>query len=178
VQSQFKKDGFSVTQYGGDGADGIDLVVTVRGSKDVVQCKRWKADVGPAVVREFYGAMIHAGARHGFIVTTARFTAAASSWVKNKPITLIDGQKLLSWLRDDFDSAKAASTYTFNPYVELEIPQNATEAQIKAAYREMMTKYHPDRAAHLAPEIQELAKRKAQAINRAHDMLKPARRLK
>jgi DnaJ-domain-containing protein 1 len=34
-----------------------------------------------------------------------------------------------------------------------------------------MSNYHPDKVAHLGMELQELAKRKAQAINRAYSQL-------
>jgi restriction system protein len=175
VQSLFQKDGYTVKRCGGAGDDGLDLVLTIGDSRDVVQCKRWKGDVGPAVVREFYGAMIHAGARHGFIVTTARFTAAARVWSQNKPIALIDGQALLAWVSGARKSALDRDSRTeFDPYAELGIPRNATEAEVKAAYRSTIAKYHPDRVAHLAPEIQDFATRKAKALNRAYEALKQA----
>jgi curved DNA-binding protein CbpA len=55
------------------------------------------------------------------------------------------------------------------------VARDATEPQVKAAYRSLMGQYHADRVSHLAPEIQGFAKRKAQAINRAYDNLKRAR---
>ena len=52
----------------------------------------------------------------------------------------------------------------------------ATQEEIKAAYREMMSKYHPDKVAHLGEEFQEIAKAKTKAINQAYETLKVAGR--
>ena len=48
----------------------------------------------------------------------------------------------------------------------------ATQEEIKAAYREMISKYHPDKVAHLGEEFQEIAKARAKAINQAYETLK------
>jgi len=98
VASLFKRDGYQVKACGGACDDGIDLVLGLGQTIDVVQCKRWRADIGSAVVRDFYGALMHAGARHGFVITTASFTDAARKFAANKPITLIDGNRLLGWI--------------------------------------------------------------------------------
>jgi hypothetical protein len=41
--------------------------------------------------------MIHAGATHAFLITTAGFTTEARRWAIGKPITLIDGPQLVKW---------------------------------------------------------------------------------
>ncbi len=46
IASQFRKDGYTVRQCGGSGDEGIDLVLEIAAEKDVVQCKRWKSDIG------------------------------------------------------------------------------------------------------------------------------------
>jgi restriction endonuclease Mrr len=102
VQSLFIRDGYTVIRRGRSGDEGIDLVIVAGTDRDVVQCKRWKSVVGPAVVREFYGALHHEHARHGYIVTTARFSDAARRWISTKPITLIDGYRLIQWLEGRF----------------------------------------------------------------------------
>jgi len=176
IESLFVRDGYLVFRREGTGNESIDLVLDISDVCDVVQCKRWSGDVGPTIVREFYGAMSHLTARHGFIVTTAQFTAAARAWVQNKRITLIDGTMLLNWLQGSFDAAKEASSeQRFDAYAELELSENATDAEVKTAYRRLMTQYHPDRVGGLGPEIQEFAKRKAQAINRAYSLVRRER---
>lgn len=175
VQWLYVRDGYGVSRVGAAADEGIDFVLTSGDARDVVRCSRAGGTVDAAAVRELYGAMLHVRARHGFIVTTSRFTASAQGATANIPITLIDGQTLLSWIDGTFNAAKlAAIEPTFDAYVELQVARDATEPQIKAAYRSMMGQYHPDRVAHLAPEIQSFAKRKAQAINRAYDTLRRA----
>lgn len=51
----------------------------------------------------------------------------------------------------------------------LELPFDADEARITAAYRRGISQHHPDRVATMAPEIQELARRRTAEINVAHD---------
>lgn len=51
----------------------------------------------------------------------------------------------------------------------LELPFDADEAGITSAYRRAMSQHHPDRVATMAPEIQELARRRTVEINAAYD---------
>ena len=52
----FRRQGFTVTETGGNGPDGgIDLVLHKDGEKYLVQCKQWRSlKVGVAVIREFF----------------------------------------------------------------------------------------------------------------------------
>lgn len=56
-----------------------------------------------------------------------------------------------------------------NPYEVLGIKEGASQAEIKAAYREQVKKYHPDK--HSDNPLQELAEEKLQEINEAYDIL-------
>jgi len=47
----------------------------------------------------------------------------------------------------------------------------AKAAEIKKAYRDLAAKYHPDRVAHLGPELVELTSEKFKQINAAYDFL-------
>ncbi|MGI6766889.1 MAG: J domain-containing protein [Lentihominibacter sp.] len=56
-----------------------------------------------------------------------------------------------------------------NPYEVLGIKEGASEAEIKAAYKEMVKKYHPDR--HHDNPLSDLAEEKLQEVNEAYDIL-------
>jgi restriction endonuclease Mrr len=66
IASLFRKDRYVVHHCGGSGDEEIDLVIALDQSKDMVQCKRWKSNIGSPVVRDFYGAVMCAAA-NGFI---------------------------------------------------------------------------------------------------------------
>lgn len=50
--------------------------------------------------------------------------------------------------------------------------EGAKPAEIKKAYRGLAATYHPDRVAHLGPELVELTSEKLKQINAANDFLK------
>ncbi|HEY4185459.1 MAG TPA: J domain-containing protein [Polyangia bacterium] len=62
-----------------------------------------------------------------------------------------------------------------DPYLVLGVARTATDAEIRAAYRALGAKYHPDR--HQGNPLEELASAKMSEINRAYEILSdPARR--
>lgn len=96
VAHLFRLRGYQVKRRGGRGDHGVDLEIRQpNGKKAVVQCKRYTNTVGPDVVRELFGTLIHERAAHAFLVTSADISAAARQWARHKPITLIDGKALL-----------------------------------------------------------------------------------
>ena len=56
-----------------------------------------------------------------------------------------------------------------DPYKILGVPQNASDAQIKEAYRELAKKYHPD--TYINNPLADLAAEKMREINEAYDYL-------
>ena len=58
-----------------------------------------------------------------------------------------------------------------DPYEILDVSRNATQEEIKSAYRKKAQRYHPDRVAHLGDEFQQLAKQKFQEIQEAYEIL-------
>jgi DnaJ like chaperone protein len=62
-------------------------------------------------------------------------------------------------------------------YKVLGVEQNATNEEIKAAYRQMAKKYHPDKVEYLGEDFKKVAHEKFQKINEAYEQLKKARNI-
>jgi len=62
-----------------------------------------------------------------------------------------------------------------NNYAILNISPQASDEEVKKAYRRMTLKHHPDKVAHLGSDIQEAAKEKFQKINEAYSAIKAER---
>ena len=78
----------------------------------------------------------------------------------------------LSISKADYDSIVSI----FNPdkdsnYKILEIKPDATNEEVKAAYRKMAVRYHPDKVATLGEDIQKLAEEKFKAVNQAYEAI-------
>jgi len=100
AQRLFARQGYKVlnTQDSKDG--GVDILVTDPDGYDaIVQCKRYRGTVGSPTVRELYGTMIHSGVTRAFLVTSSTISDDARKWAMGKPITLIDGERLVALSR-------------------------------------------------------------------------------
>ena len=53
----------------------------------------------------------------------------------------------------------------------LGLEQGASAQEVRRAYKRLSQKYHPDRVAHLGPEIVELSEEKFKQISAAYDAL-------
>ncbi|WP_242974157.1 restriction endonuclease [Clostridium cagae] len=66
----------------------------------IYQAKRYNNVVSTSVVRDLYGTMMAEGANKGILVTTSYFGKDSMEFAKEKPITLIDGARLLYMFKD------------------------------------------------------------------------------
>jgi len=83
---------------------------------------------------------------------------------------------LLSIRNSDFESIKAMFVKdTTSAYRILEVTPDASEEELKKAYRRMALKYHPDRVAHLGDDLQKAANAKFQELNAAYEQIKKER---
>lgn len=82
----------------------------------------------------------------------------------------LDEAELNSMLNLGSTTLKAA-------YAVLEIDETATDAEVRAAYKRMVVKHHPDRVASLGEDIRATAERKMREINEAKDLIYKARGL-
>ena len=78
----------------------------------------------------------------------------------------------------DIRSIAAMFAPTTDPdadYRVLEVSPNATDEEIRKAYRRMSMKHHPDKVAHLGPEFQKTATAKFQRVSAAYANIKKSR---
>ena len=86
--------------------------------------------------------------------------------------------RLLGIRLPDYSSVKAMFVKdTTSAYAILEITPDASDEELKKAYRKMAFKYHPDRVTHLGEDIQKAAHGKFQELNNAYDEIKKQRNL-
>ena len=75
--------------------------------------------------------------------------------------------------RSDRDSGEADfnTEDVWDPYQVLEIDRRASAAEIKKSYRNLASKYHPDKLEHLGDEFKELAETRFKEIQKAYQEL-------
>jgi hypothetical protein len=72
-------------------------------------------------------------------------------------------------------SAKPAPTSVDDPYAVLGIQSSASNDEVRKAYRARLASNHPDRVAHLSPEIQQVAEEQSRRITAAYELIAKAR---
>jgi DnaJ like chaperone protein len=79
---------------------------------------------------------------------------------------------------EDFNSIRALfSDNLESAYAALEINPDATDDEVKKAYRKMAIKYHPDKVAYLGEDLKAQANEKFQQLNAAYEKIKKSRGL-
>jgi restriction system protein len=93
--------GYKAEAVGKSHDGGIDVVISKDGLKHFVQCKKFiTSKVGVGDMRDFYGAMAGKLAdSKGLFITTNIFTTEAEKFAEDKPVELIDGDKLLKLIK-------------------------------------------------------------------------------
>ena len=103
--------------------------------------------------------------------------AAADAQVHAAEIQLITKiAGILGISNTDFESIKAMFVKdTTSAYRVLEITPDASDEELKKAYRRMALKFHPDKVAHLGEDVQKAANTKFQELSAAYDKIKKER---
>jgi hypothetical protein len=91
-----------------------------------------------------------------------------SSHIYRKGICSNHGKTARTWRWDQFHTTSAHCMDNEKKYAKLlGLKGRVTRDDIKSAYREQAGRYHPDRVAHLGPEIQAVATERMKEINLA-----------
>ncbi|MCK5857570.1 MAG: TerB family tellurite resistance protein [Bacteroidales bacterium] len=79
----------------------------------------------------------------------------------------------------DADSIKAMFVHsTDEAYKILETTQDASNGEVKKAFRKMAVKYHPDKVSHLGEDYKKAAEEKIKKVNDAYEKIKKERGFK
>ena len=71
VAEAYRRQGYSVVENGGGGADGGVDIVARKDGMSLIQCKHWTTyRVGVTEIRELFGILVSQGAKGGILVTT------------------------------------------------------------------------------------------------------------
>ena len=100
VGELFNSRGYNAKVTGRAYDGGVDLRLDNGEAKSIVQCKRYKGNVGVKALREFTAVCTREHVVEGFLVTTSDFTTEAKRWVRSEPITLVNGDMLADWAKD------------------------------------------------------------------------------
>ena len=86
----FQLQDYEVKLTPASGDSGVDIILRRSGKTTVVQCKQVAKPVGPAIVRELYGALISLHAHDAILASTGGVTRGVREFVSDKPIRLMD----------------------------------------------------------------------------------------
>lgn len=103
----------------------------------------------------------------------------ADGSISKEEITVIEFIRQHLGIKDsDFNSIKGMFIKdTTSAYQILEIEPDASDEDVKKAYRKMAVKYHPDKVAYLGEEIAHDAKVKFQKVSEAYELIKKERNI-
>lgn len=106
--------------------------------------------------------------------------AAVDNHIDDSELKII--QQIAAYLgirQADYSSIKAMFVKEVDgDYKILEIDKQATNDEVKKAYRKMAVKYHPDKVAHMGDEYKDSAKQKFQKMKDAYETIKKQRGIK
>ena len=94
----FLERGYQVQLTKTTGDYGVDLVLSSKSRKIIVQAKRYKKNVGIKAVQEISAAKNHYQADECWVVTNSYYTEPARKLAKSNQIHLVDRTLLMKWM--------------------------------------------------------------------------------
>jgi restriction system protein len=135
IANLFQKMGYTTEKVGGAYDGGIDVIAKKNGVTHYIQCKKFiTRQVSVGDVRNFYGAIVDklSGAK-AFFITTNIFTLEAEKFVEDKPIELIDGRKLMEYVRMSGINILNPKRPVFGSDVSNKCPQCGSQLVLRTA---------------------------------------------
>ena len=132
-----KERGYNIELTKGSGDGGIDLIARKDGRKIIIQCKKWKNQVGPAPVRELQG--VREPEEDAWVVGLGGFTKGAVEFAKQKSIRLIDYGDVADWVEQKYRK-KYASEIEQQKIVAIEKRKKKLEAEKEAIIKQQKEK--------------------------------------
>lgn len=101
IANLFSHLGYKARAVGQSHDGGIDVIAEKEGIINYIQCKKFiTSEVRVSDVRDFYGALADRLTNgKGYFITTNKFTLEAEKFAEDKPIELIDGYKLIRYIK-------------------------------------------------------------------------------
>tara|TARA_X000000950_G_scaffold106656_2_gene134315 strand:- start:1288 stop:2001 length:714 start_codon:yes stop_codon:yes gene_type:complete len=154
---------FFISQYGKDRADAIFRSFNTEIKKDVQHMDELTSVFVQQTRYETRLQILH------FLFGIANADGSISDSELQKLSQIASGLRLRM---PDFESIKAMFVKnTNNAYKILEVEPNASENEIKAAYRKMVKKYHPDKLRGQDPAMIKGAEEKFREVQKAYETL-------
>ncbi len=159
---------FFVTQFGAEPAREAILMLRDLLTKEIPLrdvCRQIKENMDYSSRLQLIHLLFNVSAADGRF--EEREVAVIRSIAGMLGITSPDYESIRNMFMPDTDSA----------YRILESDRSATNEELKAAYRKMAMKHHPDKVSHLGEEIRRSAEEKFKAVNNAWEEIKKERNI-
>lgn len=129
----------------------------------------------PALLQLFVQVQLSAVAADG--VVHADEHALMVRIARGLGLSEIDVERIEAMLRGSTEPAGAATARIDDAYAALGVEPNATDAEVKKAYRRLMSRHHPDKLASrgMPESMRPVAEERTREIRRAYDAIKEHR---
>jgi|SRR5215217_422602 len=140
----FRAMGHRAVVLGGEGDQGVDVIVNRRGERVAVQCKNHRKPVGNRPVQEVFAGARYHGCVEACVVAPAGYTSGAVALARSTDDSLFDANSVYQWIRkvDRLENERASETeseITDSPRESTSISKEIKEARKRAIWHP-----HPD----------------------------------